>query len=255
MSIAPSSHNGAAVTRPAPWLDADIARFRRDGYLTFDRFVSSDVIGTLREVYDGMLSGAVPCAPTDRKLGGLTRQIMYPHLYHPLFRDNEALNAGRAVARIMLGCDEPAIALQMLIYKPPGHLADTPWHQDFGYAAMPFMQAGVKIPYDASVMFWLALDDVDVENGCMHFIEGGHLAPLHPHYVANGAPEDPGRLLAIRDPEKELDLAKVVACPLPAGGATMHSLGTPHYTPGNRTADRPRRAYIFNFSRPEQEHA
>jgi ectoine hydroxylase-related dioxygenase (phytanoyl-CoA dioxygenase family) len=137
----------------------------------------------------------------------------------------------------------------MLIYKEPGQLAETPWHQDFAYAGMPFTPAGANIPYDESVQFWLALDDVDEENGCMHFVPGGHLDPLHPHHVAGGAPTDPGRLLAMTDPEHELDLATAVSCPLAAGGATVHSFGTPHYTSGNRTADRPRRAFIFNFAR------
>ena len=104
-------------------------------------------------------------------------------------------------------------------------------------------------------MFWLALDDVDTDNGCMHFIPGKHLEPLLPHHVASGAPDDPSRLLAIDDPRSMLDLSSAIACPLTAGGATMHSAGTPHYTSGNRTTDRPRRAYIFNFSRPGADAA
>jgi hypothetical protein len=47
-----------------------------------------------------------------------------------------------------------------------------------------------------------------------------------------------------------LDLKSAVACPLRAGGATVHNYGTPHFTPPNRSANRPRRAYIFNFANP-----
>ena len=84
----------------------------------------------------------------------------------------------------------------------------------------------------------------------MHFLPGEHRAPLHDHYVAGGEPTYSQRLLAIREPEQVLDLQRAVACPLRAGGATVHGYGTPHFTPGNRTPDRPRRAYIFNFSTP-----
>ena len=74
---------------------------------------------------------------------------------------------------------------------------------------------------------------------------------MREHYVAAGDPDYSQRLLAIRDAEAALDLATAVACPLKAGGATVHNYGTPHYTSGNRTTDRRRRAYIFNFtSRP-----
>ncbi len=230
--------------------EADLARFRDDGFLVFEQLADAATVGALGAAYDQVLTGEVSCAG-DRKLGGLVRQIMSPELHHPLFADNKALDAGRAIARQILHVDDPHIGLQMLIYKEPGQTAETPWHQDFAYVGMPFTPAGATVPFDASVMFWLALDDVDTDNGCMHFVPGGHLAPLQSHYVASGDPEDPGRLLAIREPEKALDLTTAVACPLHAGGATMHSFGTPHYTSGNRTTDRRRRAYIFNFTKPE----
>jgi ectoine hydroxylase-related dioxygenase (phytanoyl-CoA dioxygenase family) len=136
----------------------------------------------------------------------------------------------------------------MLIYKEPGQVAETPWHQDFSYTLMPYAAAGSAIPADEVVQFWLALDDVDEENGCMHFIPGEHRRPMHEHYVAAGEPDYSQRLLAIRDADAALDLGKAVACPLKAGGATVHNYGTPHYTSGNRSRDRPRRAYIFNFT-------
>ena len=68
------------------------------------------------------------------------------------------------------------------------------------------------------------------------------------HHVASGEPDYSQRLLAIRDAKDVLDLSTAVACPLKAGGATVHNYGTPHYTSGNRTTGRRRRAYIFNFS-------
>jgi hypothetical protein len=40
-----------------------------------------------------------------------------------------------------------------------------------------------------------------------------------------------------------------VACPLPPGGATMHSSKTLHYA-GPNTTDEPRRALIMAFSAP-----
>ncbi|MGH7782005.1 MAG: hypothetical protein ACREQR_19480 [Candidatus Binataceae bacterium] len=52
------------------------------------------------------------------------------------------------------------------------------------------------------------------------------------------------------DSDKALDLASAVARTLRAGGATVHNYGTPHFTPPNRSASRPRRACIFSFANP-----
>ncbi len=229
--------------------DVDVARFRRDGFLRFERLAGPETVAELGRLYSGMLSGDIDAGPFDRKLGRRIRQIMEPHRIHPAFRDNEAVSAGRRIAAQLLDTPDPPIAFSMLIYKEPGQTAETPWHQDFAYAEAPFTPAGRNIPYDESVQFWMALDDVDEENGCMRFLPGGHLQPLHPHYVAGGEPEDSGRLLALVNPEQTLDLRTAVVCPLPAGGATVHSFGTPHYASGNRSLDRPRRAFIFNFAR------
>lgn len=227
---------------------AAVERFRRDGFLAFPRLADAATVAEIGRIYDAMLAGEIDVTPTDNPLGRTTRQIMLPSTYHPIFRDNAALDAAREIARALLGAADPRPVFDMLIYKEPGQLATTPWHQDYSYARMPFTPAGVSIPSDEYVQFWVALDDVDEDNGCMHFIPGAHRGKLLEHYIAGGDADYTQRLLAIRDPEAKLDLATAVACPLKAGGATVHNYGTPHFTPGNRTTDRPRRAYIFNFA-------
>ncbi|MGH8235638.1 MAG: phytanoyl-CoA dioxygenase family protein [Steroidobacteraceae bacterium] len=228
----------------------DVERFRREGFLAIPQLADRATVAAIGAVYDAMLTGAIDVSRTDQPLGRITRQIMLPSAYHPIFRDNPALEAGREVARALLGVEDPTVRFDMLIYKEPGQLASTPWHQDFSYSVMPFAAAGTEIPIDEVVQFWVALDDVDEQNGCMHFVPGAHRQPLLEHYIAGGEPDYTQRLLAIRDAESVLDLDKAVACPLLAGGATVHNYGTPHFTPGNRTTDRPRRAYIFNFASP-----
>ena len=228
----------------------DVAKFEADGFLAFDRIADDDTIAELARRYDQMLSGEIDCSPTDRKLGNVTRQIMSPSRYHRAFQDNPAREAGREIAMELLATRDPVLVFDMLINKEPGDRATTPWHQDMAYAAIPFVRPGVSMKQGMFVQFWVALDDVDVDNGCMHFVAGQHREPLLEHYVAGGGPTEEGRMLAIKEPERVLDLARVVACPLRAGGATAHGYGTPHFTSGNGTPDRRRRAYIFNFANP-----
>ncbi len=228
---------------------ATVEQFRRDGFLAIPQLADAATVAKLSAVYDAMLRHEIDVSATDNPLGMTTRQIMMPSAYHPIFRDNPARTEAREIAKALLGVDDPRPRFDMLIYKEPGQLATTPWHQDFSYSTMPTAATGSKIPADEVVQFWLALDDVDEENGCMHFVPGAYRQPLLEHYIAGGDADYSQRLLAIRDADQALDLDKAVACPLKAGGATVHNYGTPHFTSGNRTSDRPRRAYIFNFAR------
>ena len=228
--------------------EATVEQFRRDGFLAIPQLADADTVAALGATYDAMLAGEIDVSATDNPLGRITRQIMLPSAYHPIFRRNPALDAAREIAEALLGAADLAPVFDMLIYKEPGQTAETPWHQDFSYSQMPHAAAGATIPADEVVQFWLALDDVDEANGCMHFVPGVHRRPMLEHVVASGEPDYSQRLLAIRDPDAALDLSSAVACPLKAGGATVHNYGTPHFTTGNRTTDRPRRAYICNFT-------
>ncbi len=219
------------------------------GYLSFDSLLSAESVAELRDVYDRILAREI-AAEGDRWLGGVTRQVMLPSKAHPLFADNEARTAARDIARVAFDGAEPVFAFDQLLFKPPGHPADTPWHQDMAYSRMPFSPKGYPCRGLQVLQFWIAIDAADIENGCMHFVPGRHHEPLLEHYVVSGADDYEGRLLGIVDPQNTLDLASAVACPVPAGGATVHLAGTPHYTPPNRSVDRPRRAYIINYVHP-----
>ena len=220
-----------------------------NGFLAFESLLDPGSVATLREVYDQILSRQV-AAEGDRWLGGVTRQVIRPSKTHPLFEDNPALDTTRSIARAAFDGAEPVFAFDQLLFKPPGHAFETPWHQDMAYTRMPFSPKGYPCRDRQVMQFWIALDDVDAENGCMHFIPGRHREPLLQHHVVSGRDDDEGRLLGIVDPDDVLDLTTAIACPLPAGGATVHFAGTPHYTPPNRSVDRPRRAYIINYVHP-----
>ncbi|MEQ8860423.1 MAG: phytanoyl-CoA dioxygenase family protein [Pseudomonadales bacterium] len=227
----------------------EVVQFRRAGYMRIPRLIDDQALGELRAAYDTLIAdGASNPGTRDALLGGLTRQIVRPELSHPLFRDNAALQAGRAIARELRGWDEPAFFYSQLLFKPPGHPHATPWHQDDAYGVKPFAAAGIRLSHQ-TLQFWLALDPADVDNGCMHFHPPVGEDCLLPHRVAAGDPEDDARLLGLESEAEIIEPALIVACPLAAGGVTVHDSGTLHYTPANRS-DRPRRAYIFNFANP-----
>lgn len=225
------------------------SRFGETGFAVIEDLIAPEALEALRAGYDALLAADAGAEAGDRYLGGLTRQIMSPERLHPVFADNPALRAAAPLAQRLTGSEGAQMTFSMLIYKPPGHLFETPWHQDLAYAALPTAPAGVTIPFNVVVQFWMALDDVDETMGCMEFAPGRHREPMAEHHVASGEPTDAGRLLAIKAPEQALDLQAVVKAPLRAGSATVHGYTTPHRT-GPNVSPRQRRAYIFSFADP-----
>lgn len=223
-------------------------RFQHDGFCVIPNLISADDLMELRTLYDAVLDGSIDCGKGDRMLGGRTRQIIRPSAWHAGFKDNAALRAGRALASAVFNCSEPVWVFDQLLYKPPMHPATTPWHQDLSYLYKPVTRAGVRVPRDL-LQFWLPLDDVDEDTGCMHFLPGHSLDVLLPHDVVGGEPEDDARLLAISAAEQaRLPFETIVACPLNAGDCTVHGPGTCHFTSANRSTSRHRRAYLFSFA-------
>lgn len=101
--------------------------------------------------------------------------------------------------------------------KPPGKSVPTYWHQDEGYWGRNLDDKGITC--------WIPLHDVDARNGCMHFIDGGHLEGVIPHHLVEGVASD---LLTC-----EVDESRMVVCPIKRGSVTFHHSKTPHMTTAN----------------------
>ena len=111
----------------------------------------------------------------------------------------------------------------------------TPWHQDASYW-------GAEYDYPGMISIWVPLQDTPEEMGCMQFVPRSHASKeIWPHRHINDDPRIHG--LELR-PEELHRTRGAVACPLKAGGATIHGGYAMHYTSPNR-ADRPRRALIL----------
>jgi len=232
-------------------LDTTLDNFTRNGFAVIPNLVSKHTVEELLLAYRALVAKGHPGNEQDRYLGGLTRQVMNPHTFDPVFENNEALANAKRIATGLMEGGEPQFLFSMAIYKPAGHPYTTPWHQDMSYISQPTSPPGLTLPNDTVLQFWLALVDVSEDMGCMEFIPNFHEQPMPEHFVAAGDPEDEGRLLAIVDPEHQMDLTSAVPCPLNAGDATVHGYATPHFTGPNRSLDKDRPAFIFSFLKQE----
>lgn len=144
-----------------------------------------------------------------------------------------------AVAQV-LG-DDLVLLMSHLIVKQPHDGLPVAWHQDGSYWSSV---QGTDI-----VTVWLAIDDVDVGNGCMHVIpqtQQGH----------RGQPKIPtggNDLLGVKvevTPEQE---ASAVPVCLRAGDASIHDAYLIHGSPAN-TSPRRRAGYTMRYGSSRTTH-
>lgn len=133
----------------------------------------------------------------------------------------------QGVVKSILG---PDIELyqSMALIKPAFHGSEKPWHQDNAYFSVRDL--------DRMLGTWIALDDVTVENGAMHFLPGTHRnGPLKHEYTTDCE--------IVKDRYSPED---AVPINLKAGGMVFFHGNAPHFTPPNRSANR-RRALQFHY--------
>ena len=117
-----------------------------------------------------------------------------------------------------------------VFYKPARDGAPSDWHQDNSYW-------GYKPPKLCSI--WIALDDVDLENSCLHFVPGSHREPSPPQKSFKTP-------TGVEIFKLQIDESRLKSFPMPAGHAVMHDCMTIHGAYPNRSA-RPRRALGIHY--------
>jgi hypothetical protein len=207
--------------------------FSRNGFLAIDRIIADDELSMLRDIYDRLFGsnpeklgqGHFHLDGKRNDDGTYLPQILQPSRYFPELATLDYHSTVRDIARQVLGDKLEERHGEHMIFKPPRFGAVTRWHQDQTHQ-------NLRLRY-RNVNFWLALDDVTVANGCLQFVSGSHR-----------------RDVIYKDPDRFADQA--TACPLPAGGCTMHASYVLHYS-GPNISNTARRAYILIFRAPATE--
>lgn len=224
--------------------DEQIESYRRDGFLSLAAITSAEEVERLAAIYDELFDGRRTVAAGDRlELAGdadrpVLPQIVNPERYAPELLETVAHANATAIARQILGEGSTSGGMHA-IRKPPHHGAATPWHQDEAYW-------DPALEHDA-ISIWMPLQPATLENGCMQFVRGSQHDEVRPHRLIS---EDAHGLVV----DGEIDEDLVAACPIPAGGATIHNGRTLHYAGPNAT-EGPRRALIMAFQTPTRERA
>ena len=218
-----------------------ISSFRKQGFLSIDRITSDKDVASLRVSYDRIFAERAGRADgyhfdlagtDDEGAEAKLPQILAPAKYAPEMNDSELLLSATRIARQLLG-DEAECTIAHAILKPALDGAETPWHQDAAYWN-PNITA-------RSISIWVPLQDATLENGCMQFVPGSHNLDVVPHQSIGGDTRVHGLELAR---ESRHLVEDVVACPIPAGGCTIHG-GYMLHGAGPNYTNQPRRALIL----------
>lgn len=202
--------------------------FGENGFVLIEDVFGADRLAALREACDAPKVKAVHqrYRPNEKLVHLLQLSSLDPQfrelIMDPMITERVASLIG------------PDIQLQhsKLCTKPPlSGCGAFPWHQDFSFN--PHTNADL-------VTVILALDDADVDNGCITFLEGSHgLGPLN-HSV------DGWHATGCQEPCYWEETARHVSVPMRAGSMTIHHAFTLHSSP-NTQSGLPRRYVAFHY--------
>ena len=179
-----------------------IADYNQHGYVRRFRAYSDDQIRDIRQYFDRLLEKTIAA-------GGNSYSISTAHLKYGGVYD--ILTNPVIVDRVadLLGEDVVAWGSHFFC-KMPGDGRAVAWHQDASYWPLSPSHA---------VTVWLAIDDADLENGCMKFIAGSH----HSGHLTyrRSSPEEHNVL--DQTVENAESFGQIVVDDLRAGEASIHN--------------------------------
>lgn len=223
--------------------------FHLNGFLSIPSPVTDDVeLKWMCEVYDRMFRERAGRDRGDQfDLAGSDEegkeaalpQILSPAKYAPELTEGKYLRVVNEIVKQLFGPEAEA-GIGHAIFKPAGTGAATPWHQDEAYWDPNYQYCSASI--------WMPLQEATLENGCLWFMPGSHEWPILEHQPIGGNVKIHGLEMVNTEFAKD-----AVACPLPAGGLTIHRNRTAHYA-GANVSDIPRRALIMGTGRPSHPY-
>jgi phytanoyl-CoA hydroxylase len=229
----------------------DLSReFREDGYIAFKPLLSTEDVASLNIEIARFIRDVVPAMPDaqvyyeDKSDKTTLKQIQKMFEYDACFEDLMLNGPARRIAEEVLRDEIVAVNMQYF-NKPAGIGQATPPHQDGYYFHLSPCEA---------VTGWLALDDVDEENGCIRYVRGSHKADGFRDHGQTGVL---GFSQGMTDFGTDADKAETVAFPGQAGTFLMHHAKTIHLAGANQSRTRSRRAlgfiYYAKSARPDLE--
>lgn len=211
--------------------------FDEDGFVRLPRFLTNLQLVELQQAVESYILEKVPQLKQPDVFFDNPEKPETLKQLHRMEQDTFFANYSRhshwnKTASDFLG--EPVEVLGVEYFnKPPKTKHETPPHQDNYYFCLAPPQV---------LTIWVALDNIDEENGCVRYVRGSHRLGLRQHRRSSTL----GFSQCISDySQSDLDNeSKVTAVP---GDALIHHGNTIHRAEPNLTKNRQRRALAMVF--------
>ena len=220
--------------------------FEQDGYVLLRGFFDEDQTQEVRDNIIRYVQDVVPLMPREQvyyEVAGdrsTLKQLQMMHTYDPFFETLFLRSPLRDLAELLLNGEVTPKNMQYF-NKPPGVGKPTPVHQDGYY---------FNIEPTEAITMWLALDEVNEENGCLRYVRGAHKYGVRPHRRTDTLGFSQG-LIEYCDEDHQNEVT-ILASP---GDLIAHHCLMIHRADGN-ASDRHRRALGFiYYSARVQENA
>jgi phytanoyl-CoA hydroxylase len=225
---------------------AQVAQFKRDGYIKggkvlFDHEVEvlrEEVLRVIREKDRKDIPQPVMCHNMGKPEAPVWQIVNIWMASEPFRRLIENKQVCSEMAQLLAGdeigdVNELRIWHDQIQYKPASGGGVNMWHQDSPYW-------GILTPKHQQVTAWIALDDVDEENGCMSMVPGSQHWGNNIKFLHT--------LKNFEDMPREFDghPVEVRTCPVRKGEVHFHHALCWHGSNVNRS-NRPRRAIALHF--------
>lgn len=208
--------------------------FNKDGYVYIPGFLSPEEVKYLNEHLQRFIAESISSMSAahyfyeDENDTATLKQMQDLEKYDPYFKTLAVNSRFEAIAKDLLGEDVVCKTVEYF-NKPPKIGKATPPHQDGYYFMLDPQQA---------VTMWLALENVDEENGCVKYVRGSHKKGMRTH----GRTTTLGFSQGIVDFGTEEDRKEEIAFPAGPGDLLVHHSLTIHRAGANTTANRTRKA-------------
>ena len=212
--------------------------FQRDGFVAVSAFYDAEELALIEAELDRFKRERIPDLEStevyyEEKGNAETLKQIQRMQQHDDYFSGMINDKPRRLAEQLLG--EEAIPKNLQYFnKPPQIGQATPPHQDGYYFMLEPCRA---------LTMWLALDEVDEENGCVRYVRGSHERGMRPHNRTGTL----GFSQGITDFGSEQDEADEVVCRAQPGDLLAHQAMTIHWAGANNSPNRDRRALGFIF--------
>jgi ectoine hydroxylase-related dioxygenase (phytanoyl-CoA dioxygenase family) len=244
MIVEHSSTSFASENTARSLSEDELRSFASSGFVTMTSIAPAEEVAGIRKILQDLVdrrAGEKEGSFFDTMEGSNSRgvrrsiQINNPSLYHRQLLETKYVRNATRIAQQLLS-PQCILLSDFLLLKPANVGAGTPWHQDEAYS---------DPEYDhAQLTFWMPLQDVGPQDGCMIYLPGSHLMGVLEHRSLNNDPRTHAFECAVTFSDEQS-----VCCPLPAGGCVTHGQRTLHCSTNN-VSSIDRYAYLLTFGVP-----